>query len=247
MLNAMGHDRKSSMKKRTEGSKKETRENIFDSLELFREVPAGALRKLEEKCKAENYKAGHIFFRTGEAGRGLYVLEQGRVQTYRDFGSKKLIIAELNAPAVFGEMGCSGPRIYHCIAEATEVSRVRKISSDQMNELREEYPDVTRKLLDLVSERFISTLLELETSSFRDLIPRLAKLLIERAKDEWVRDMTHQEIADHLRVYRESVTSAIGELRKAGMIEVKRKALRIVDRNRLDRAAREGATPSSRG
>ncbi len=214
--------------------------SVLGSLELFSQVPANALRQLEEKCKAESYKAGHIFFKTGEAGHGLYVLEQGKVQTYRNFGEKKLIIAELKAPAVFGEMGCSGPRVYHCIAETTESSRVRKISSEQMNELREEHPDVTKKLLDLVCERFITTLLELETSSFQQLIPRIAKLLLERAEGEWVRETTHQEIAEHLRVYRESVTSAIGELRKAGIIEVKRKAVRILDRGRLERAAREG-------
>jgi len=214
--------------------------SVLGSLDLFREVPTNALRKLEEKCKAENYWAGHIFFKNGEAGEGLYVLEEGKVQAYRNFGEKKLIIAEMKAPTVFGEMGCSGPRVYHCIAEATEASRVRKISSEQMNELRETYPDVTRKLLDLVCERFITTLLELETSSFRDLIPRLAKLLIERAKEDWVCDMTHRDIAEHLRVYRESVTSAIGELRKAGIVEVRRKAVRIIDRGRLERAAREG-------
>jgi len=220
--------------------KKGTGESILSHVQLFSEIPTNALRKLEEKCKAGNYRAGHIFFRTDEAGQGLHVLEQGKVQTYRNFGERRLIIAEMKAPAVFGEMGCSGPRVYHCIAETTEASRVRKISSEQMDELRQEYPGVTRKLLDLVCERFISTLLELETSSFRDLIPRLAKLLIERAEDECVRDMTHQEIAEHLRVYRESVTDSIGELRKAGIIEVKRKAVRILDRSRLERAAREG-------
>jgi len=214
--------------------------SALGSLELFREVPTNELHKLEEKCKAENYMAGHIFFRTGEAGQGLYVLEQGKVQTYRNFGGKKLIISEMKAPAVFGEMGCSGPQIYHCVAETTEASRIRKIPSEQMNDLREKHPEVTRRLLDMVCERFIGTLLELETSSFRDLVPRLAKLLVERATGEWVRDMTHQEIAEHLRVYRESVTSAIGELRKAGIIEVKRKAVRILDRNRLERAGREG-------
>src|SRR5262249_3165525 len=108
-----------------------------------------------------------------------------------------------------------------------------------MDALMEEFPELTRKLLEMVSERFVSTLLELETSSFRDLIPRLANWLIRRAEGEWVRDMTHQEIAECLRVYRESVTSAIGELRKAGIISVERKRIRILDRGRLERAARE--------
>jgi CRP-like cAMP-binding protein len=51
--------------------------------------------------------------------------------------------------------------------------------------------------------------------------------------------LTHKEIAQHLRVYRESVTAVLGELRKAGIIQVDRKRIRILHRARLERAARE--------
>ena len=50
-------------------------------------------------------------------------------------------------------------------------------------------------------------------------MPRIAGLLLERAQEDSVEDLTHQEIAQHLRVYRESVTAALGELRKAGIME----------------------------
>ncbi len=212
----------------------------MESMELFRGLSGPRLEALEKNSKVENFRAGHIFFKTGEAGQGLYLLEKGHVQTYRNFGEKKLIIAELEAPAVFGEMGCVGQRSYHCVAETTKGSRIRTISGAQVEALLEEFPSVTRKLLDLVSARFVSTLLELETSSFRHLIPRLAELLLESAEGEWVRGLTHKEIAERLRVYRETATSAIGELRKAGIIEVERKRIRILDRRRLERAAREG-------
>src|SRR5439155_757396 len=82
-------------------------------------------------------------------------------------------------------------------------------------------------------------LLHLEATSFRHLIPRIARLLLDRAQGEYVEDLTHQEIAEHLRVYRESVTAALGELRKAGIIAVDRKLIRILNRLRLERAARE--------
>ena len=44
---------------------------------------------------------------------------------------------------------------------------------------------------------------------------------------------------NHLRVYRESVTAALGELRKAGIIAVDRKRIRVLNRIRLERASRE--------
>ena len=229
------------MKQRTKIGEKTEAPSGLGTVALLRGVSAKHLKEVEKNSKQENYRQGHIFFRTGEPGKALYILEEGYVRTYRDFGGRKLIISDLKAPAVFGEMGCVGQRVYHCMAEAIEASQVRSLSTEEIDALMVEFPELTKRLLDLVSERFVSTLLELETSSFRDLIPRLAKLLIERATGDWVRDMTHQEIAEHLRVYRESVTSAIGELRKAGIIEVKRKAVKILDRSRLERAAREGA------
>jgi CRP-like cAMP-binding protein len=67
----------------------------------------------------------------------------------------------------------------------------------------------------------------------------LASLLLERAEGDLVRNVTHKELAQYLRVYRESATSALGELKKAGIIEVKRKQIHILQRSRLERAARE--------
>ena len=179
------------------------------------------------------------FFRTAESGKALFFLEKGAVQTFRTSGAKKLIIAELKPPAVFGEMGCVGECLYHCCAQATEPSRVRTILRSDLDALLEKHPTVTRHLLDLVSRRFVHVLLDLDATSFRQLIPRLAGLLLERADGDLVHNMTHKEIAQHLRVYRESATAALGELKKAGIIEVKRKQIRILHSARLERAARE--------
>jgi len=100
-------------------------------------------------------------------------------------------------------------------------------------------PDITRRLLDLVGQRFFHVLMDLEATSFRGLISRTAQLLLERADEDRVQDMTHKEIAERLHVYRESATEVLGELRKAGIIAVGRREIRILHRDRLERAARE--------
>jgi len=205
----------------------------------FKELPLHFLREIEARSTIANFQKGHLFFRAGQNGNGLFLLEQGAVQTFRTSGVKKLIIAELRAPAVFGEMGCIGRCLYHCSAQAIEPSRVRTVSLADLNELLEEHPIVARRLLDLVSERFVSVLMDLDATSFRQLIPRLAALLLSRAVGDAVQNVTHKELAEHLRVYRESATSALGELKKAGIIEIGRKEIRIVHRARLERAARE--------
>src|SRR5215469_876159 len=206
---------------------------------VFQGLPSDFLREIEERSKLRDFAEGHVFFKTGQNGQGLFLLEQGAVQTFRTSGAKKLIIADLKAPAMFGEMGCVGRCLYHCSAQAMEPSRVRALSRSDLNELMEEYPIITSRLLDLVSERFVSVLMDLDATSFRQLIPRLAGLLLERADGDLVRNVTHKELALHLRVYRESATSGLGELKKAGIIEIGRKQIRILHRARLERAARE--------
>ena len=84
--------------------------------------------EIEERSEVHDFEKGHVFFRTGENGQGLFLLEKGAVQTFRTSGAKKLVIADLKAPAIFGEMGCVGRCVYHCSAQAMEPSCVRTIS-----------------------------------------------------------------------------------------------------------------------
>jgi CRP/FNR family transcriptional regulator, cyclic AMP receptor protein len=213
----------------------------LSSLDLFRELPAEALRALEKGSQVHEMRAGHVFFQPGQTGELLFLLEKGRVQTFRTFGAKKLVIAELKPPAVFGEMGCVGQRMYHCYAQATAPTRIRTISRSDLDRLLEAYPVITRRLLDLVSQRFVRVLLDWEATSFRHLIPRLASLLLEKADGDLVQNVTHRDLAEYLHVYRESATAALGDLRKAGIISIGRKKISILDRARLERAAREGS------
>lgn len=211
----------------------------LSSVDLLQGLPASCFRLIEEKSEVHDYAPGHVFFRYGEKGEILFFLEKGHVQTFRMSGTKRLIIADLKPPAVFGEMACMGQHMYHCSAQATQASRIRSISRANMDVVLEQHPEITRRLLDLLSQRFLNVLQNLEETSFRPLIPRLAKLLLENAENGCVRDLTHREIAERLRVYRESATSALGELRNAGIISIERKCIRIKDQARLERASRE--------
>lgn len=212
---------------------------VFSTLSLFQGLPTSRLRTMEQESEVQEFPAGHVFFEVGGTRQQLYLLEKGRVQTFRNLRERKLIISELVAPEIFGEMGCIGPCIYNCSAQAMEPSLVRVILRKELDALLKEFPQVTRRLLDLVGQRFVHVLLDLEAMSFQPLIPRLARLLLENAERDCVCNMTHKEIAEYLRVYRESATTALGELKRAGIVSMERRQIRILDRARLERAARE--------
>jgi CRP/FNR family transcriptional regulator, cyclic AMP receptor protein len=209
------------------------------TVDLFRDLPASAVRELERVSQVEHVPSGHIFFSPGDPGYGLFILEKGFVQTFRTVGRKKLVIVDLKSPAVFGEMGCIGTCHYHCTAQALQPSSIRTIPRDVFDDLLKKFPGVTRRLLNLVGQRFFHLLMDLEATLFRGLTARAARLLLERADGDRVQNITHKQIAEQLHVYRESATEVLGELRKAGIIAVGRRQIRILHRERLERASRE--------
>jgi CRP/FNR family transcriptional regulator, cyclic AMP receptor protein len=208
-------------------------------LDLFKTLPPPVLRELEKVSQVQDVPAGRIFFNPGDTGYALFILEKGAVQTFRALGAKKLVIANLKSPEIFGEMGCTGRNQYHCTAEAQQPSRIRIIPRRELDVLLNDFPNFGRRMLDLVAQRFFNVLTDLETTLFRSLVARTAQLLIERADGGRVQNITHKEIAEHLHVYRESATEVLGELRRAGIIAIARRKIRILHRERLERAARE--------
>jgi CRP-like cAMP-binding protein len=213
--------------------------SFLSGIDLFKCLPDSCLEALEKDSNVLNCTAGHLFFQSDQAGRVLFVLEKGAVRTFRTYGDRKLTIAMLQPPAVFGVMGCFGQGKHLSSAEALEASRVRMISRGSIQALLECAPDVTHKLVDLISKRCAHFLHRVETLALKGLIPSLATLLLEKAEHDVVAGMTHKDMADHLAVHRESITATLGELRRAGIITIERKTIHILHRERLERAAQE--------
>jgi CRP/FNR family cyclic AMP-dependent transcriptional regulator len=213
--------------------------SFLSEIDLFKHLPDSCLEALEKDSNLLNCRAGYLFFQPEQMGRVLFVLETGSVRTFRTYGDRKLTITVLQPPAIFGVMGCFGQGKYFSSAEALEASRVRMISRDSIQALLECAPHVTHKLVDLMSERCVHFLHKMEILAHRGLIPRLATLLLEKAENGVVAGMTHKDLADHLGLHRESITTTLGELRKAGIITIERKTIRILQRERLERATQE--------
>ena len=213
--------------------------SFLSEIDLFKQLPNACLEALEKDSNVLNCSAGHLFFQPEQTGRVLFVLEKGSIRTFRNYGDRKQTITVLYPPAIFGIVGCFGQGKYFASAEALETSRVRMISRDSMQALLECAPHVTHKLVDLISERCVHVLHKMETLVRKGLIPRLATLLLERAENGVVAGMTHKDLADHLDLHRESITTTLGELRRAGIISIERKTIRILQRERLERATQE--------
>lgn len=212
----------------------------LSAMELFRDLSPAEMQEIDRATRMQTCKAGRVFYTPGETGEVLFILKKGAVQIYRmSPEGRKLVIASLPPYSFFGEMSCIGQGMYDTFAEATEDSLICTMSRRDVERLLLSKPSVALRILEALGKRVIDAERQLEDLAFKGLIPRLASVLLREAQGDEIAGLSHQDIADRLGVYRETVTAALNELKTAGLIEIGRRHIKIVNRERLERAATE--------
>src|SRR5262249_40932549 len=99
--------------------------------------------------------------------------------------------------------------------------------------------NVVIMMVDLRGRRLRETEERLEQTLFHDVPSRLAWLLLRLRADTRsnIIEMTHEELAEHLGVYRETVTAALNNLHKEDLITVGRKQVHLIDIPGLEKKA----------
>ena len=212
---------------------------LFHKIDLFQDVSESCLQVLLEDSRVINVAAGHLLFSAGHPAEGLFLLEKGSVQTFRVCCDRKIAIETLRPPAVFGETACFARGRHYFSAECLVGSQVRLISAGTIQALVECSPNLAHGMIGLISERVDRFLREFEAHASKGTIPRVAALLLKKKEEDVVCGLTHKDLAGELGIHRESVTAALGQLQKAGIIAVERKKVRILQPLRLERASNE--------
>jgi CRP/FNR family transcriptional regulator, cyclic AMP receptor protein len=201
---------------------------------LFRDFSPQDLEQLHDWIQLRTFRAGHVFYRPGEAGEVIFVIKKGAAQLYRlSPDGQKFVFTYLPAGSFFGEMAFVGQGMHECFAEATEDSEVCIHRKMDVIRLLTEYPHFALRLVEAMGERLLQAEQHLADLALQGLTPRLAAFLLREAKDGVVNGLSHQDIGERLGVYRETTTYALNELKTAGMIEIGRRQIRILDAQRL--------------
>jgi CRP/FNR family cyclic AMP-dependent transcriptional regulator len=203
--------------------------------DLFRGFDAEEMREVERVTTTRTFSKGDILYTPGATGEALFLLRAGAVQIYRlSPEGRKLVIAQLLPFSFFGEMSCIGQGMYDTFAEVTEDSTIVTMNCAVLNRLLATKPEVARRILEAFGRRVLDAERQLEDTVFKGMTARVAALLLREAgAGDSVDGLTHQDIAERLGVYRETATNALNELKAAGLVEIGRKHIRVLDRERL--------------
>ncbi len=176
-------------------------------------------------------------FQAGSAGENVYVLLSGRIKIFQLSPVGREIIQWFCFPGeVFGlaEMPRGGRREVY--AQACADSEVLSIPKERFRSFLIESPSTAMLVIDLLSCRLRTLGDMLLNLTADDVMSRVIKLLTRLAARYGKRvdadfrldiDLTHQEMADMIGTSRQTVTSALGSLKRRGILRVQNHAIYI--------------------
>jgi len=213
----------------------------LSSIDVFRDLPRSEVERLAETTRMITCPRGKVVYRAGEANEALFLLKTGRVQIVRDsVDGKRLITAVLGPHTFFGEMALLGQRLpQDSTAEAVEDALVCVLSRKDLERLILQQPKVGLRFLEQLSARLLETEAVVEDFAFKGVPARLAGALLrlmETAQEQTVH-ASHQELADMIAAYRETVTLALDDFQTRGLVRLGRRSIEILDERALEKLA----------
>lgn len=204
--------------------------------DIFGSLSAAEQRWLMESTTMITCKRGRVFYTPDEPGEVVFILKRGKVDLYRlSVDGRKLVVATLGPHTIFGEMGLIGQGMYGCFAEAMEDCLICVLSRSDLQNLIHRNPGVGLALLSELGKRLQEREAELEALAFQGLPERLASLLLREADAEGaIAGLSHQDIAERLGTYRETVSQVLGRFRHEGLVAVEPRHIQLLDRTGLE-------------
>jgi CRP-like cAMP-binding protein len=213
--------------------------------DVFRDLQPEQRAQVEQLISYQTYPAGQLFHSPDEYGEQLFVLHTGRVRLYKlSSEGRALTLAVLEPVTMFGEMTLVGQWMHDSFAEAMTECTIGVIGRDALREILRQYPQISLRFMELMGQRLRETENKLTDIAFKSVPQRLASVLLSLAGEadpggaaSSVVRYTHQQLAEMIGSYRETVTKAMGEFRDAGLIRIDEDAIRLSDRAGLERLA----------
>lgn len=184
-----------------------------------------------ERMPKRNFKSGETVYPSTNKGPIACLVRSGRVNIVRTSASgRDLAVKTVEAGTIFGDMPTLGQSMLGARAVAAEASKVTFINPGDFEKLAAASPAVALNLARQIGPRLVDAERRHEQSAFQPVTSRVASLLLKLGggKKE-VTGYTHQEMADLLGVYRETVTNGIAELKQDRLIKVGRKRITLLD------------------
>jgi CRP-like cAMP-binding protein len=202
---------------------------------IFAELSEADLDKLTGLATRKRFPKDGVVFFENEAGDTLFMVAAGRVKvTILGDDGREIILSVLGSGEFFGEMALLDNEPRSATTIAAEDSELLCLSRPDFEGVIRENPTIMATMIKVLTGRLRHANHQISTLALLDVYGRVARVLVELAKDEGKRlkdgrisfqRPTHQEMANRIGTTRETVTRMLKDLQRQNLIRVSGKEI----------------------
>jgi CRP/FNR family cyclic AMP-dependent transcriptional regulator len=216
---------------------------LFKQVPYFRSLPPGEVRELAARLRQRHYRANDVILRKGDRCEGLCIVLSGRVRTVSTSEQGREQVLKVFGPGrTFADIPVFDDEPNPAEAVAVIESTIVVVPQADVLDLLRRHPDVCLDVLRLFASRLRAYKQVVEDLALRTVVARVARLLVDRARgaptlveEPADRSLTYaqDEIAAMVGSVREVVQRALKALEHAGLVEIERGRIYVIDADAL--------------
>lgn len=219
---------------------------MVSTLETLRRIPLladlsdGVLVRVADVALVRTYEPGETIIFEGDPCQAAYFIAEGQVRVYRlSAAGREQVLARLEPGQAFNTVPPFQPDgVNHATVEALTAVTLYAISSDDLQHLIGECPELALVLLQDFAGRLDHLTNLVEDLSLRTVRGRLARFLLEHVDEEEITQRwTQDEIAAHLGTVRDMIGRTMRAFVDAGLVRIDRQRIVLLDREGLETEA----------
>jgi CRP/FNR family cyclic AMP-dependent transcriptional regulator len=210
----------------------------------FGDLPPAVMHSLEMVSLTNNYPTGTVLFTEGQAARGMYIVQRGRVKlSVCASDGRTLILRIVQAGDSLGVASTIGSREYEATAEAQEPCEITFIRQSDVMRLMRSHSEFALWVTQHLSHDYNATCREIRTLMLSGSAgEKLAHLLVgwlddhadSRTPGRMKMVLTHEEIGQMIGTSRETVTRLFAGFKKQRLIQQEGATLVVANRVGLE-------------
>ena len=200
--------------------------------------------RLEPHGSAQSFRRHSYIYTPGQPAHALYLLVSGQVSLQMlSSGGRVLTIRVVEPGQIFGHSVLDSEPGYDTYAEALKPVRAIAVPRPAVYAALGAEPALAGALIELLGQHRLTVSRRIDEVAFKSVPARLASVLLEMSETQAPAEAarperrlprrTHQQLAEMINAYRETVTKVINQFRDARLLDVDNKGITLLNPSRL--------------
>jgi CRP-like cAMP-binding protein len=209
----------------------------LQTFDFLRGLDPETLAALAKSAVWKVFPPDAVVFWEGDTESNLYYLQYGSLKALKTSpDGREQVLRFINAGEIFNEVGVLAKRPNPATAVALEESGIWLIPRQALEEIVRTHPETALQIIENMADKIIELVTLASDLSLKTVEARFAKLLLEQTDGDVIerrRWTTQTELAARLGTVPDVLSRVTRDLTKAGLIEIDRQHIRILDRQGL--------------